>query len=91
VNRVKVYGIAVMLLITSIGFSFLIFVLRSKCKYVGYLDPVYHLFLFGPTITALVFLAFGKENIAHTVALNRMRNLSGVVMQFLFLLLAVAL
>jgi len=90
-NRVRVYGIALLLLITSIGFSFLIFLLRSKFNYVGYLDPIYHLFLFGPTIAALIFLAIGRDNILQTVGLNKLRNISAVVVAFILLFLAAAL
>ena len=90
-NRLRVYGISLLLLITSTATSFLIIILRSKFNYIGYLDPIYHLWLFGPTIAALIFLAITKENIAHTVGLNKVRNISTVVVLFILLFLAATL
>ncbi len=90
-NRVKVYVIALLLLITSVGFSFLIFLLRSNYNYVSFIDPVYHLFLFGPTIASLIFLAISKDNILQTVGLNKLRNISALVIAFILLFLAATL
>ena len=77
-NRWKTYSIAISLLIVSIGFSFLIFFFRSKVSYGNYIDPIYHLWLFGPTIASLIFLWIGKEKILQTVALRKLQNYSAV-------------
>lgn len=90
-KRVKVYVTAVLLLITSMGLSFLIFLLRSKYNYISFFDPIYHLFLFGPTIAALIFLAISRDNILQTVGLNKIRNISAVVIAFILLFVAAIL
>ncbi len=89
-HRLRVYGISLLLLITSIGFSFLIFALSSKYSFIGQLDPIHHLFLFGPTISALILLAIAKDNIAQTIGLEKIRHFSVVVVLFLLLFLTVA-
>ena len=90
-KRVRVYGIALLLLMTSTAFSLLIVILRSKYEYIGYLDPIYHLWLFGPTLSALIFLAIAKENIAQTVGLNKVRNISTVLVLLILLFFTAAL
>ncbi|MCW3789640.1 CPBP family intramembrane glutamic endopeptidase [Plebeiibacterium sediminum] len=73
-NRLKIYTTGFLLLLLSIGLSFLIFKFRSSVNFGSYIDPIYHLWLFGPTLASIVFIFVIKKDSFNLISLKNIQN-----------------
>jgi membrane protease YdiL (CAAX protease family) len=73
----------------SIGLSFAIISLRYAVSFGNYIDPIHHLFLFGPTLASLILILIVKGDSIRMVSLNKFQNIKSLVIAIIAMLLAI--
>ena len=90
-KRLKVYLHAFALLILSVVLSWTIVLIRNKVSFGNYIDPIYHLWLFGPTVASLVLILLGKEDSIIDIGFRRIKNSKVLYLSIIVLFIAIAL
>lgn len=73
-KRLNIYLQALALLILAVIFSILIFKISTHLSFGKYIDPIHHLWLFGPTIAAIILIIINKNDSLSNIGAKKIQN-----------------
>jgi len=78
-------------MLLSIGLSFLIFRFRQTASFGNTIDPIYHLWLFGPTIASLILLLIIKNDSFSMISFKKIQNVKAFLVVIVTMILVIIL
>ncbi len=90
-KKLKIYLVGLILLLLSIGLSFLVIKLRYAVSFGNYIDPIRHLFLFGPALASLILILIFKKDSISMISFNKIQNLKAFFIVLILMISAVIL
>lgn len=88
-KKIKIYLYGLGILIVSILISWVICKLRANYEFIRIIDPIYHLWLFGPAITSVLFFLGSRQKGIKTFGFVKPQNLGILFYAILIMILTI--
>jgi membrane protease YdiL (CAAX protease family) len=90
-KKTSIYFQAIIILIISTFLSWAIVKLRFSYEFIAFIDPIYHLWLLGPSIASIVLYFVFREKKFSIFAFSKIQNIKILITTILVMLLAISL